>query len=732
MLTFPPNQKQLDMKRIIMLALSWGLAFAGTGQTLSKAIEDGNLGKVKDELAVHPEWLNQKDPGGLTPLNKAAAEKQTDIALELIRMGADPAIGDNENTLPLHHAALTGNIELFKILCKKKGDVNLRDDNGVTPLHYSIQGKYPAMTQYLVEAGADVNALTARKWSPLLYTAIFGPVETAQVLIKTGADVNVKNNTGLTPLHSATSFGRTGIVKLLVENGATIDAQDEHGDTPLFLARNPDTYDAVKYLLEKGANARHKNHFGRTPLMAAAGRGSAGIVELYLERGVDINAIDSNGWTALHMTSWARDPDAISKYLILHGAEVNPVFCKHDRQHDCCNGVTTPLHAAASSGQQALVRNLVSNGAKVNVLDQNGLTPLFLAVKKGNPDVVRYLVEHGAFLNVAEQTLGTTELMLAVALGNKDIADYLIRNGADVNQKNKEGKNAADMAWYYGHKQIGYALLNSGGSDNGLAPALTQPSPLSTSLNEKEAMVWFLGHSGWAIKTKNHLLIFDYAMNPMETPPPDSSLANGYVNPQELKDLDVTVLASHSHGDHYNRNIFGWQKEIPKIGYVLCFRPQDATGEYTYIPVHGEQEVNGMKISVIKSTDLDGGYLVEVDGLAILHPGDLANGEDRLMKAYTDEIDRLAARNKKIDIAFAPIRGCSLGSPEQVKSGIEYMLEKLRPALFVPMHAGSATLDYKRFADELKGYEKTTTIRYVVNRGDRFMFGSKAEMVGCR
>ena len=28
-------------------------------------------------------------------------------------------------------------------------------------------------------------------------------------------------------------------------------------------------------------------------------------------------------------------------------------------------------------------------------------------------------------------------------------------------------------------------------------------------LREKEAVIWYLGHSGWAIKTVNHFLIFD-------------------------------------------------------------------------------------------------------------------------------------------------------------------------------------------------------------------------------
>ncbi len=717
------------MKRIIICLVAFAFLFTVQGQELSKAIGEGNIDKVKDMLNQDPGLLDKKDLQGLTPLNKAAVEGKSEIAFELLRHGADPAIGDNENTLPVHQAAFTGNLDLFRVLYAKNPEIDIRDDNGMTPLHYSIQGKKPEMTKYLLEGGANVNAETRNKWTPLLFAAIFGPYETAEMLIGEKVNVNAKNNTGLTPLHSATSYGRTDIVKLLVENGARIDEPDEHGQTPIFLARNPNTYDAVSFLISKGAKVTRKDDFGRTPLMSAAGRGTVSLVELYLEHGADINAIDSNGWTALHMTTWARNPDEISKYLILHGADVNPVFCKHGTAKGCCTGVTTALHAAASSGNLALTKNLVDNGAKVNVLNADGFTPLFLAVRKGNPGVVKYLVDRGAFLNVADPSLGYTELMMAVVLGKKEIVDYLVKSGSDVTLKNKEGKSAIDLAWYYGHKQIAYSLLNNGGSDASLAREVSQPDLLAKPLNENEAAVWFLNHSGWAVKTKNHLLVFDYFVNPQETAPPDSSLACGFINPNELKDLNVTVFSTHSHGDHYSKEYFKWKSTIKNINYVMCFRPADASGEYTYIPIHGEQQVNGINISVVKSTDLDGGYLVEVDGVTIFHPGDLANGQDKLMKAYTDEIDWIAEKHKKIDIAFGPIRGCSLGQPNQVKLGIEYMIEKLNPAMFVPMHSGSATIEYKKFADDLSKKNYPTKIKYVVNRGDRFVYGDGKEIV---
>lgn len=135
--------------------------------------------------------------------------------------------------------------------------------------------------------------------------------------------------------------------------------------------------------------------------------------------------------------------------------------------------------------------------------------------------------------------------------------------------------------------------------------------------------------------------------------------------------------------------------------------------------------IGDMNVYVNYSTDLGGGFLVEVDGLTIFHMGDHANGEDNLMEAFTDEIDIVADKSKNIDILFGGIRGCSLGQPEQVKQGIYYTLEKLQPAIFVPMHSGGHTFAYKQFADQAKEDGVNQEMRYVFHKGDRFTYNKK-------
>lgn len=688
---------------------------------LDKAISAGDLAKVRSILKENPSLLNEKNIQTLTPVNKALVEGKREIALELINLGADLTIGDKDNSLPIHYAAMMGDIDIYELIrLKTSMSVDIPDNDGATSLFYSISGQKPEMSKYLIGKGADLKVLTKDKYNLLLYAAIFGQTEIAKILIDKKSDVNAKNLRGFTPLHSAVSFGRTDIVKMLVEHGANVNVENDEGETPLFLAARSNTFEAAKYLIENGGDVRHRSKRGLTPLIELSFSGNIRNIELFLEHGADIEEGDSSGINALTYAVWGRNPVEVMKFLIMNGAEVNP-DCRRGKT-SCCQGDISPLCRAASTGKTDVINLLLSNGAKVNIKDRDGLSPLMLAVKNGNPEAVRTLIAHGAFLDQPDPIIGNTELMIASTLGEEEIVSLLLEKGAKTSLTNKDGNNAMDLAWNYGHKKIAYMLLSKGVNDSKLKDMIQTPSLLDQPVKEKNAAVWFLGHSGWAVKTKNNFLIFDYDMTSGSKSVSDSSLASGYIVPEELKGQKVTVFCSHSHQDHYSKNIFDWRKDLTDINYVFCFVPQGDVENYTYIPIHNEKTINGIKISTIKSTDLDGGFLVEVDGLVIFHPGDLANKEDKLMKAYKDEIDMIASKGIKVDLAFAGIRGCSLGSPAQVKLGVEYLVDKLKPNLLIPMHSGSSTVTYKNFAETFNKEKPAQKVKAVINRGDHFIY----------
>ena len=91
---------------------------------------------------------------------------------------------------------------------------------------------------------------------------------------------------------------------------------------------------------------------------------------------------------------------------------------------------------------------------------------------------------------------------------------------------------------------------------------------------KSEAEIWYLYNSGFAVKTANHFLIFDYYLDSAKGN--ERCLENGVINTNEIKDLDVIVFVSHKHPDHFNPLIFDWQNDIK----TSCPYHQERTGLY--------------------------------------------------------------------------------------------------------------------------------------------------------
>jgi L-ascorbate metabolism protein UlaG (beta-lactamase superfamily) len=204
--------------------------------------------------------------------------------------------------------------------------------------------------------------------------------------------------------------------------------------------------------------------------------------------------------------------------------------------------------------------------------------------------------------------------------------------------------------------------------------------------------------------------------------PSKPGLCNGWIDPAELKGGKVEVFASHFHQDHYSPAIFSWKEQVPGITYFLGLRPRDEVPAFEYMEGRMEKKYGDMKLTTIPSTDAGVGMVIEVDGLTIFHAGDHTNGKDGMMSEFSDEIDYLRDRGIKPDICFMGILGCSLGNPAQVKDGVIYALETLKPKVFIPMHAQTRENDYRKFIDGIKGRFESVQMVTPGNRGDHFVY----------
>jgi L-ascorbate metabolism protein UlaG (beta-lactamase superfamily) len=218
-------------------------------------------------------------------------------------------------------------------------------------------------------------------------------------------------------------------------------------------------------------------------------------------------------------------------------------------------------------------------------------------------------------------------------------------------------------------------------------------------LENRECVVWYLGHSGWAIKTKNNFLIFDYTE--MNTVVEDKEIRNSFINSIDLKNDNVYVFVSHEHEDHYDKIIYNWGQQVKNIKYILGWDDSESS-KYICVGANKVYNIDDIEIITIESTDDGVGYLVKLDGLSILHFGDHANWCCEIDSYYKEQIDYLKDKCANIDIAFIPIAKGSGIRPQSITDGAEYAINKLNIKMAFPMHGGGRENLYKEFEEEVK------------------------------
>ena len=157
----------------------------------------------------------------------------------------------------------------------------------------------------------------------------------------------------------------------------------------------------------------------------------------------------------------------------------------------------------------------------------------------------------------------------------------------------------------------------------------------------------YFGHAMWGISTENCNIILD----------PFTDI--GYPMPIDLK-ADI-VISSHEHFDHNNFKLI--------------------TPPFKKISQIGKYQVDDVKVKLIEASHgkLDGKNLgdtyiclVQIDGVSILHCGDLGEiPSDNVLKEIRD-----------VDVLFVPVGGKYTIDAERAKE----LIELINPKVVFPMH----------------------------------------------
>lgn len=198
--------------------------------------------------------------------------------------------------------------------------------------------------------------------------------------------------------------------------------------------------------------------------------------------------------------------------------------------------------------------------------------------------------------------------------------------------------------------------------------------------------ITYIHHSSFLVELEHLALLFDYFEGEIPSFPEDKPLF---------------VFASHRHGDHFSPVIFDLDEARRKVTFVLSddiWRrqvPEEIVGRTVFLGPGESVELKSgtdgsLEIQTYQSTDEGVAFLVQAEGKAIYHAGDLNNwvweGEPeqdnkRMSENYHKELGKLAGCH--IDVAFMII------DPRQEKDfhlGMDDFMRMVGADVVFPMH----------------------------------------------
>ncbi|MEX2154410.1 MAG: ankyrin repeat domain-containing protein, partial [Gemmatimonadaceae bacterium] len=302
--------------------------------------------------------------GGLTALHHAVRQGHHDAVVALLDGGAD--VNDSskvDKTTPLLMAAINGQFDVAMTLIARGANANLASTAGATPLYAVINTQWRPRSRF-----PQPHAVEFQKTTHL---------EVMEALLKAGAQPNVRIKTHLWYFaYNNCGSGNCGLENL-------------EGTTAFWRAAYSVDVDAMRMLVKHGADPNIPSQRAPQPPNARGGEGGGGRGRQQTPAPPLDPAIDSAAKAV---------PPGIGVYPVHAAAGVG-----------YGNGFAGNSHRHAPDGWLPAMKYLVEElKADVNQRDANGMTPLHHAASRGDNEMILYLVSKGAEVKAVSRRGQTT------------------------------------------------------------------------------------------------------------------------------------------------------------------------------------------------------------------------------------------------------------------------------------------------------------------------------------
>ena len=218
-------------------------------------------------------------------------------------------------------------------------------------------------------------------------------------------------------------------------------------------------------------------------------------------------------------------------------------------------------------------------------------------------------------------------------------------------------------------------------------------------------MVYYIYHSAFVIELKKSILIFDFYRFPSNKKKEKEEFFNRFIKKNDKK---VYIFSTHSHSDHFNKEILTWLEMNENIKYILSDDIRIYKHKNFYFTKEDDSfELDNLKISTFGSTDLGSSFYINTENKNIFHSGDLhfwhweddtPEEEKSMYDAYIFQLERIKKLDR-IDIAFVPVDP-RLGV--NTLEGVELFYKILKPKIIIPMHFSDDYSQMKNFIEKFK------------------------------
>lgn len=260
----------------------------------------------------------------------------------------------------------------------------------------------------------------------------------------------------------------------------------------------------------------------------------------------------------------------------------------------------------------------------------------------------------------------------------------------------------------------------------------------STQPAAGQIAVWWLGQSGYAIKSASALIYIDLYLSEhltkkyADTPKPHIRMTAAPLRGHEITHARW-VFASHKHSDHLDPgtlpDLFAASPEARLVLPTGVVAHAEALGlpRERLLPTHGDEMLSfdGFRVHVLPSAhpelDFDAatgypfvGFVFELDGVRVYHSGDTV--------VYPGLAERLRALQP--DVAFLPINGRAGGAgtpPNMDAAEAVALAQAVDIPLVIPHHYDMFSFNTADVGDFARRADAVGVAYRVLRAGERWM-----------